>query len=512
MKDYFSNRERVEKMVNILKSSKNDIIVVMAIIMGIFIFLGITGNLDTAFHFTDDSEIIRFTNALQTESVVSVVAGILKSDFNMRFRPFYYLYRVFEAKIFGNNFLFWSIWNAVLACATFSFFYVGMRKLNYSIIESVIFIMFAFVGLQMAIWWRLGPSETIGTFFLGLTFYNTVLFCICLIITMLCKESFIIIAPAFIVFKLWYEKNKYELSIKETLRKNSLLVIPFLVMCFSLWLIIFVIGTNKIIYAGINTDIKIIPLVNGSYRILRNSFFEIEMIIILSLLLLYYELKDEKKFRAILIELILPAIFAFLIIVPNLILYAKSGMDERYLLPSTIGMAFLAVSILRTINKSYNWLFKLLVVIILIIFAKPTNQVVKRARIFANEGIQTEKMLAAIIQNSNEKSNVLLVANPALMSEWSNSLKTYLSLTNDINLYAFPVNDEYENDFNKFLAEAWHSRFEGRKFQDIEGDIDLVVFFNKKMDSLFYEESGMDPQNFDNLLEQDTDFGVYKRK
>ena len=510
-------------MVNILKSSKNDIIVVLAIIMGIFIFLGITGNLDPAFHFTDDSEILRFTDALQTESVVSVVAGILKSDFNMRFRPFYYLNRVIEAKIFGNNFSIWSIWNAVLACATFTFFYVGMRKLSYSILESVLFIFFAFIGLQMAIWWRLGPNETIGTFFLGLTFYfmintekrhalNTALFCISIIIAMLCKESIIIIAPAFFVFKVWVEKNKYDLSIKETLRKNSLLVIPFLVMCFSLWLIIFVIGTNKIIYAGLNTNIKIIPLVNGSYRILRNSFFEIGIIIILSLLLIYYELKDEKKFRAILIELILPAIFAFLVVVPNLILYAKSGMDERYLLPSTIGIAFLAVSILRTINKNHSWLFKLLVVIILIVFLKPTDTVIKRARNFANEGVQTEKMLAAIIQNSNEKSNVLLVANPALKSEWSYSLKTYLSLTNDINLYGFPVNDEYDNDFYKFLSKAWHSRFEGWKFQDINGDIDLIVFFDKKMERLFYEESGLDPLNFDNLLEQDTDFGVYKKK
>jgi hypothetical protein len=187
-------------------------------------------------------------------------------------------------------------------------------------------------------------------------------------------------------------------------------------------------------------------------------------------------------------------------------------MDERYLLPSTIGIAFLAVSILRTINKSHSWLFKLLVVIILIVFLKPTDTVIKRARNFANEGVQTEKMLSAIIQNSNEKSNVLLVANPALKSEWSYSLKTYLSLTNDINLYGFPVNDEYDNDFYNFLSKAWHSRFDGWKFQDINGDIDLIVFFDKKMERLFYEESGLDPLNFDNLLEQDTAFGVYKRK
>ena len=148
----------------------------------------------------------------------------------------------------------------------------------------------------------------------------------------------------------------------------------------------------------------------------------------------------------------------------------------------------------------------------LIIFAKPTNDVVKRARNFANEGIQTEKMLAAIIQNSNEKSNILLVANPAYYSEWSNSLRTYLSLTNDINLYGFPVNDEYDNDFYRFLSDTWHSRFEGRKFQDIKGDVDIIVFFDKKKDWSFYEESGLNPLNFNNLLEQDTDFGVYKRK
>jgi len=106
-------------MLDILKSPKNDIMVVMAIIMGIFLFLGITGNLDPAYHFTDDHNIVRITNELKTESIGSVMVSSIQSDLNIRFRPIFWLSSILGAKLFGINFILWSLWVAILACSTF---------------------------------------------------------------------------------------------------------------------------------------------------------------------------------------------------------------------------------------------------------------------------------------------------------------------------------------------------------------------------------------------------------
>jgi len=98
-------------------------------------------------------------------------------------------------------------------------------------------------------------------------------------------------------------------------------------MCLSMWLIIFVIGTNKIGYAGV--DSNILSLVKGIFRILKYSIRELEIITVLALLLIYYISRKDKKYMEYLLKLVLPTIFAFLIVMPNLILYAKSGMYYR---------------------------------------------------------------------------------------------------------------------------------------------------------------------------------------
>lgn len=343
------------------KLSKNDILIILTIILGVFLFLGLTGNLDNAYHFTDDHEIIRISHDLQAKSVFPVIYDWIKTDLDIRYRPIFYVNRVLEVRLFGEKFILWSIWNAILASASFVFFYFGMRRLDFSKIESILFVLLAFLGPQMAIWWRLGTNETIGVFFLGLAFYfipccnkryrlNTFIFSIFLIFAMLSKESFLIISPVLILYKLLDDKKKTNDSMKELLNRNLLLIIPLIVFLMSIWLIVFEIGTNEIGYAGLSKEIG--QMAKGIIRIINYFLVDWEILIILCLFLVYYELKVGKELWGFAQKMLIPAIFAILIILPNLIIYAESGMGERYLLPSTIGLSYFLVSILRNIYSN----------------------------------------------------------------------------------------------------------------------------------------------------------------
>lgn len=102
------------------------------------------------------------------------------------------------------------------------------------------------------------------------------------------------------------------------------------------------------------------------------------------------------------------------------------------------------------------------------------------ARNYAKEGFHTDELISTIIQRSNDDSNILLVADPKKNFEWSYSWLTYLSINSNIEIYGYPINDNPKGDYSKHLSETWHSWFEGRKVMDIEGELDLIVYFNKK--------------------------------
>lgn len=497
-------------------------LIIPLIFIAVFGFLFVSGTLTSGFHFTDDHQIISATTELSKESTINVASQWIKTDMDLRFRPMYYAHRVIEAKILGTNYTLWSIWTALLACTTFSFFYLGMRKLKFTIFESLLFLVLAFVGTQMDVWWRLGPAETIGTFFLSLAFYflnscnkrytlNTILFSLSIIFSSLCKESFIIIIPAFIVLKLWIEKDFFKISLKEVFWKNRLLAILLFVMSFELWIIIYYIGVNKIGYAGV--DQGILAILSGSLKIITTRLNLFLIIIFVSLALTLYKYKkDKKKIGQLLINLLLPAVFASIIVLPNLILYAKSGMGGRYFLPTTIGIAFLIVSILKQIENKYSWIYKLLVVCIILFHAKPVYTTILKSKSFAKEGHLTSKMLTIINKNSDENSNILFVGNPAAHFEWSYSLNKYLITNKNIYMYVYPLNDNYKSEFKKGLSKNWHTWFKGRKFSDINGEIDIIICFDKKLIENIFEENDLQHQNYKNLLVSNDNYVVYIKK
>jgi len=500
-----------------------DICAVCAILTFVLLFFTFTGTVKSGYHFIDDHEILLISNHLSQEPIVHVYVKIIKKDLKKRFRPMYYLHRVLQVKIFGKNLTAWAIYTVLLLLITLVCFYAGLRKLDFSILETISFLTLAFVGPQMAIWWRLGPNETIGMFFLGFAFYfmvscqkryrlNTFLFVLFLVLASLCKESFAIIIPAFLLFKVWHEMQLYRWSLKTAIFKNMLLIIPLFVMSIEILIIIFVIGTNKIGYAGVYGSIP--SVLKGIFSIIKSKFKQFIVILGFFLAAIFFELKDEKKFMNFSKKLIMSFSFCLLIIIPNLILYAKSGMFERYLLPSLLGFSFLIVSLIKETRLKFPWLSLLFLAVIFVFSIKPSINAFSEGRKFSIAGNHTKMILSHISGCFQSSPRVLMVANPVKNFEISASIDRYLSIEKGKKIYAYSIEDK--NSWGKLagvgesLTEVWRSWFNNRMFPDMKGEPGSIIFINKDLAERFFNESGLKKENYHNILMNDNRYAIFK--
>jgi len=527
--------------------------IMSAIFLITFIFLCLTGTLTSGFHFTDDHEILSITNALTTKPLIDVVKNYIALDLSARFRPMYYVHRVIECLVFKDNFLLWSIYNALLASTIFTLFFMGMRKLRYSIVESLIFLVIAFIGTQMAMWWRLGPNEPIGLLFLSFSFYlatrtpfrhghvNTLFFSIFLIFSSWSKESFTITVPAFVFLKVWLYSIGSGVSITESIKRNWLLALPLLVMIGNIVTIVFIVGTQKTGYAGV--DSSLLATIVGILKIALSEFKMLTALLLFMLIVLYRQCGGAKHFLSLLSRFIPVTVFAVLTFVPNCILHAKSGMPERYMLPAILGLALLLAHVVRESRGSRRSYVAFLVCVC--VFGLSQLWLATRAAMaFAKEGHETREFLSSLSRNvSTEKTKVLLIADPVYSFEWTISLSTYLLTTKGCPLYVLGLSKntsnvtasegwysrlhgrgariikEWQSQFSKDsglleekLASEWNSRFSGRKFADITGPPDLIVFLDAGLVDRASAESKLGLERYRDLFDRNFRFAVLVRR
>lgn len=493
---------------------------------GIFLFLIYTGTLTSGYHLVDDHGMISIKSTLEKESFLKTSVDCIKNDLNLRFRPLYYLYYISEIKIFGLDFLALSVFTGLLAFASFFLFYIGMRKLGHSFLKSLFFVLLIFIGPQMAIWWRLGTNETIGMFFLGLSFLfmvkcleknkykkNNILFIIFLIITSLCKESFVIVIPALVLFKTWNEKRVFQISIKKSIRKNILSFLLIIIMLIELWIIKFVVGTNKIGYAGVTSSasefyIGVKKIVWGELSLLNWMKLLGTLLLIYFISFLFNKENKKKEFIRSVKSFSLYLFFSLMIVLPNIFMHAKSGMVERYLLPTTLGLAFLAIGIWQNTRRMFFG--GLMALAILIFITISFNTAKKNTAIFATEGRNANKLLSTVMMHSNPDSKILLAVDPASRFEVSYSTKTYLSFYGFKNIFGYPIMREYTSDFEISLRDQWMKWFENKNLKDMNGQPDIIVFIYDKIQSeQFFNQSGISQLEYYNILDSNSPHAVY---
>ncbi|MGN0307987.1 MAG: hypothetical protein ACI4DN_07205, partial [Lachnospiraceae bacterium] len=372
--------KRIEKMME--EDKRKEIIIILffftIIVFGILLFCG---TLTSGIHLVDDHEFWQFSRDIQREDfkIIDYMISRIQSDFTWRFRPLYYPARIMLTAVFGTNLFAMSVLKGieiVLACV---FIYFIARKLNCTIFYSVITVFMVLVGPQAAVWWKLGPQESTGTWIFALGIlclfkweetrkirYN-VMALLLIIITSLYKESFIaLIPPVMLIYVYFSMKGKQIngrnlwIAIKENLPSELVLG---LVLIIEAYVILFMVGINEVEYIGVNPDLGAwfyIKVFLNNFRLyLRVGQYGA---FVLALLILF-----RKKIADILKETKWQFLLACLMVLPQFFLYVKTGLEERYVIPWIYGVAFFFIIVLSQSRyvegkkrKAYNFLLLLL--------------------------------------------------------------------------------------------------------------------------------------------------------
>lgn len=421
-----------------------------ALLIFIIFWLSLLGFTKTPFsgiHFQDDHQIITINKELSSNKISDVIFSHLKQDFKIRFRPFYYIHRIFITKVLGDNIKYWSIYTGLLAILTSYFLYKFLSLLRFSFTESILFSFLTLLGPQTCIWWRLGPAETIGIFLLSVSLFfisksiissrqniYKFLSLIAITLSILSKESFLLFVPALILIYLFFYLRINKISFRIAINKNYIfLFILFIIFIFPLIFIFRNVGTDKIGYAGVSDNYFSIGFIKWTVvQIYKNIYF-ILIVVGFFLIILNVPVNNLKDFLKRSLKTVTDHSFILIIFLaiflPQCALYFKSGLGTRYYTPLVLGFSLLTIYLLNIISSSsaisHTSKSSYITLIIFAIIYLNFKTIVPAAYNFTEEGLQTKTFIDNIVSHSDQKDKILFVLNPGSEYEWGFFIKTF---------------------------------------------------------------------------------------
>jgi cell shape-determining protein MreD len=243
------------------------------------------------------------------------------------------------------------------------------------------------------------------------------------------------------------------------------------------------VGTTGVVYAGYE-GFSLSGFLKTAVQMTLSTHGWIILIQLAIIGILFYWKREKGEIASPipLHTLLWPVILAGLIVVPQVTLYMKSGIQERYLLPGVMGYTFLMVVLLRYIrlntplSRGWKWKAKekrpeLIVLILLIIVVLLQLRVTRYTAIgFAVKGQQTNAWLRSIQQNTQPEDRILVITRMKKHYEATISLKIYMNFKmKRKNALFSPATLDIKpgkHIFWKQLNNDFHSRFPGFRLQD----------------------------------------------
>jgi hypothetical protein len=449
-------------------------------------FLFSAGTVTSGYHLIDDSLVLLISRELSRDNFFQVAANWVTNDlYNIgRFRPVFWVQRVFSVQIFGTNFVSLSLWSLTMAVLTSWFLYMFARQLRFGRASSFLFVLLIFMGAQAAIWWRLGTAEPIGIFWLSIGLYfmarrifeagkfrptYNVLSVLALILATLSKESFVVLLPAVVSWELILYRQHHQLSWIKTIKANLGKIALLATVCLvELAIILLKVGTNRIGYAGVDSNsltlhniaFTVKQLFLASNPLLMGMIGAVFVVVLTSKIVYDRVLTPKQPFKSLqslLEELFYVAVLVGAYVTPQAVLYAKSGIDERYLIPGVMGFAFLTIYLLAkteeliTLKALRFSIDAILVIVILLTLAADFRVARSSAKAFAAEGASLKRALDTLASNTKYNDAIVIVADPALDFEASHSTQRYLTIqAGKTNIYIDPIWRLNRADYSPF--------------------------------------------------------------
>lgn len=338
---------------------KNALIILVFFSVFWFGLLSLSGSLFSGFHFTDDHQIIVYSETLKSSGAVSTALNWVADDAKSigRFLPVYYIHRMLQIKFFGAEFLTWAVYNGLLATIASSVMAFFMLAAGFALLEAILLPCLLFFGFQTGIWWRFGTAETIGMVIMSVMLLmaargakkkgllSDIIFIILGALLMLTKEPFILFIPALVFLKVWLAKKEKRVGWPGALKREALPAVALLFFAGAEVLFIkLFIGTTGVGYAGYE-GFKAAPFVSALINYLYAS--GAWLVPASFALALSVTPREKRRWDDILAVFVLLG----LSVLPQTLLHAKSGVSERYLLPGVFGVVFATLYFFRLVRE-----------------------------------------------------------------------------------------------------------------------------------------------------------------
>lgn len=402
--------------------------------------LCLTGNLFCGWHRIDDHETFQIIKLYKQGGVsFSDAASFwIKEDWKIRWRPLYWFFRVLLPYLFGNVVILYKLLLCSVGIATGRMLYASARNLKCSIKASWVFVALIILGRQFEVWCRISNQENLGIFFFAICLYLLtkqykervfgwkIDFCILFFAfcSALMKESFLLLLPGIAWLRVGFEfvgRLYRPKDIWKVLRSNGLFIILDLVFfSLNIYVITAYVGVNQIGYAGLDKNYGIKDYIWAMMRMCKESlslYFWLACIL-LAVVIVYcikglltwkktktaawnlFKAGDENIYLVLLL-------FGLYVIGTQMILYAKSGMWDRYLLPAIAGFALIFVVCLDHWIQDRRFRVIWLAVLSLFILGRGWSSVYKVSSRYAAEARAINKVYDVILDSTEEDDKIV---------------------------------------------------------------------------------------------------------
>lgn len=392
--------------------------------------------------FINDHLMIAMSQDLKKKGFLSTVQNWLLIDRTFgRFQPFYYIQAIILTIIFGINPTLWFNHACILISLTAYCLFLFARFLKMPVLIALVFSGLALIGPQAITWSQPSHPQLVGTFLLSAsllftgitakvdrykTVFNIIFICLALLMS-LSKESYIIFIPALAFIKVWLYHRIQQVSFRRALIQNWIVIAALFGIAFlEVLYIISGISIRGMGYAGLDENtLQSSKVLSASITLLQGSHFGLFIIsFVLALLTAVWKRDSVKDF---IIQLTPIFIIFLLTVIPQIVLYTKSGFTGAYFIPATIGTALLITyTIFLLGNQSKLLSYFVLGVSILIICTEITTSFNSYSEI-AKDSKSINRLFQEISSCTPNNEPILIVANPRLRFEVYMAMKSTLS-------------------------------------------------------------------------------------
>lgn len=496
--------------------SKRECIIAFFLYVGYaFIILKVLGVVDSGYHFVDDHVFLAYRNMIEDVGILQTIKYQLSVDLIERFRFVYIILRVFHSLLWPHFVLFY-LGQSILVGFGMYLSYIVARKYSCPKWLSYLFSVIILIGPQSEVVWRLGTQEMTCIVFLMATLvliFNYVdnpkniknLMWVILIMPFLAgtKESFLVLLPALAMILVLRVFQNRELPVTfsnviSVVREYIVGILWIMVVFFAdIYFILTHIDVNGFGYAGVDTSVGLSNYLSVFKEIAKDEFefFVPATLIVIGVLFVIslYQILVNKNYEGLKLLFIEVCIFGVMLL-PQLVLHAKSRMYKRYLIPSTVAFAFVLVIFAYIHLKDLKRIKVLYYIFILAVTAQIMldSPVWARGTLFASDGVNAGKIMKNIAADSQGEKTVVSVMDMELdlsiamyLQDMYGERKVYNVYRTDIvdgKVFDFYNDDRASINFNE--ADMYVTKLESEEW------IQLANEYSIDLDDFEYKEYG----------------------